>query len=86
MRIGRNKINSFAYANDLTLLCTPVSGLQSLLIVCVDCVAKWRRRFNPKKSKCRIIGNQQLQESPCFSMYDDVMKTVGSLNILGVDF
>ena len=64
---GSFKINSFAYADDVTLLCTTVSGLQRLINICADYARDWKFRFGLTKSKCMISGNHCFNSSPTCS-------------------
>ena len=56
VRIGGFKCNSFAYADDITLICTTVTGLQTLIDICADYSSRWRFNFGIKKTKCMIYG------------------------------
>ena len=50
VRIGSQLINSFAYADDITLLSTLLPDLQQLTDICLDYAHKWRFKFGVKKS------------------------------------
>ena len=47
--IGNIKLNSFAYADDVNLFCSSVSGLQSLIDVCHNYSITWRFKFGIRK-------------------------------------
>ena len=54
--IGNMTLNSYAYADDVTLFCTTASGLQNLIDKCYLYSNKWRFNFGIKKTKC--MGNR----------------------------
>ena len=52
--ISSERFNIFCYADDILLVSTTVSGLQSLIDVAVQHVSECGLRFNPQKTKCSI--------------------------------
>ena len=92
VRIGRTKINSFAFADDVTLISSTVSGLQSLINICYDYANNWEFSFGHSKSKCLITGDSKLFSSrhstlPSYwTLGDRSLDTVDELEILGVTF
>ncbi len=54
--IGNSMYNSFAYADDVSLFCLSIPGLQKLIDICVQYCLRWRFNFNQEKSKCMIVG------------------------------
>ena len=43
--IGTRSVNSFAYTDDINLLCTTIPGLQRLIDKCANYASKWRFKF-----------------------------------------
>ena len=62
--IGDVLINSFAYADDVTVISTSAKGLQTLIDKCHMYSQKWRFRFGLKKTKCMVVGNNLFQHEP----------------------
>ena len=56
LRIGNLHLNSFAYADDISLMSATVTGLQQLIDVCFEYAQEWRFTFGLKKSQCMISG------------------------------
>ena len=50
----------FGYADDLTLLCPTLSGLQEMLNVCEDFAKDYNILFNASKSKLMYFGKNNL--------------------------
>ena len=50
--IGDVKLESFAYADDVSLFSSTVTGLQNLVDACYYYSKKWRFNFGIKKSEC----------------------------------
>jgi hypothetical protein len=46
--IGSEHLNSFAYADDITLLNGNIPGFQTLIDKCADYASKWRFTFGVK--------------------------------------
>ena len=84
--IGPCKINSFAYADDITVLCTTTIGLQSLIDICAAYAQRWRLKFGIKKTKCMIISGDSLIQEPVWYLNGVQIDNVNSLEILGVKF
>ena len=62
--IGELKYDNVTYADDITLVSSSVTGLQSLIDICVAYTVKWHFKFNPNKSKCIAIGKHYLNANP----------------------
>ena len=52
--IGDKHVNSFAYADDITLLSGTVPGLQTLIDCCANYASRWRFRFGVNKTNWSI--------------------------------
>jgi len=85
IRIGRFKCNSFAYADDITLLCSSVTGLQTLINICTVYAAKWRFNFNINKTKCMTSGIKILGDTKMY-LNRQHLENVDCLEILGCQF
>ena len=54
--IGTNYVNSFAYADDVNLMCTTVYGLQCLTDKCAMNARGWRFKFGLKNKMYGYLG------------------------------
>ena len=59
-KIGNKFLRVFGYADDLTLLCPTLSGLQEMLNVCEDFAKDYNILFNASKSKLMYFGKNNL--------------------------
>lgn len=82
VRIPGFKCNSFAYADDVTLLSSTSVGLQQLIDCCANYAKKWRFKYNPSKSQCMTTGNI----SCTFMLENDAIEEAKSVEILGCIF
>ena len=60
--IGHLLLNSYAYADDVTVFCATACGLQKLINICHEYSQRWRFKFGIKKTKCMCIGKSLLPE------------------------
>jgi len=84
--IGPCSVNSFAYADDITVMSTTAPGLQSLVDKCSVYARRWRFKFGIKKTKCMIISGDSLMKEPMWYLNSERIENVESLEILGVQF
>ena len=56
--------NVFAYADDLLLASTSVTGLQKLIDIADSYVTSTGIRFNPSKTTCMIYGTNPFTSNP----------------------
>ena len=84
--IGNCKVNSFAYADDITVMSTTSPGLQRLINLCADYAKQWRFRFGIKKTKCMTLFGEKLNVTPKWFLNDQEIELSSCLEILGVDF
>jgi len=86
--IGPDKYNSFAYADDISLFCATITGLQNLINVCTEYAKKWRLKFGLQKSKCMVAGSNHISfdSIPIWYLDNTPMQTVNNLDVLGVTF
>ena len=64
IRLGGHHFGSFAYADDITLVSATVPGIQQMIDICTQYADDWRMLFNPLKSKCMIMGRNELLVEP----------------------
>ena len=50
--IGSAYIGALSYANDITLLCPSVRGLNEMIVLCCEYAKQYDIMFNPKKTVC----------------------------------
>ena len=81
--IGDSIYNSIAYADDVSLFCTSLPGLQLLINICVQYSVRWRFNFNQEKSKCMIVGKSPFIYEPHWHMDSNELCCVDQLEILG---
>jgi hypothetical protein len=76
-------VGALAYADDLTLLCPSLQGLQSMLKVCEEFSREFSVRFNPTKTQC--IHFCRAQDPGSFEIYLDgkSLKWVSEVKHLG---
>ena len=65
-KIGNKFLGVFGYADDLTLLCPTLSGLQEMLNVCEDFAKDYNILFNASKSKLMYFGKNNLNCETCY--------------------
>ena len=79
-------LNSYAYADDVTLFCTTASGLQKLIDKCYLYSNKWRFNFGIKKTKCMVFGKNKFSKYPEWFLGSQRICVSESLEILGTVF
>lgn len=84
--IGNEHINSFAYADDVSLMCSTAPGLQKLINVCCCYAKQWRFKFGFAKTKCIYFGDHRLKKEPAWFIDGQQIENVNELEILGVIF
>jgi len=83
--IGNKFFGCFMYADDLLLISASVSGLQSMLDICLDYGHRHLMLFNPRKSLCCHIGPQSVKVS-AMKLGDAFIEWVKSFKYLGHTF
>ena len=86
MNIGDVKYNSFAYADDVTLFSSTITGLQNLIDICSKYANDWRFRYGWKKSKCMTVGSIAFMNSVNWHLDEMALCNVDHLEILGLNF
>jgi len=86
--IGDHNYNNFGYADDLTVFCCTVPGLQHLIDKCNNYAEKWRFSFGAKKSKCIVLGKNLLQNNlqHHWKLGSTVIETVSTISVLGISY
>ena len=84
--LGDVHLNSFAYADDVSLISSTVPGLQRLIDLCCNYAQRWRFRFGLKKTKCFVSGKHSFGKEPIWKIDNQVIENVDELEILGVTF
>ena len=82
LRIFNEKVNSCAYADDVTLFSSSITGLQTLINICTEYSTKWRFNFGVKKSKTIVIGKDNY--NPVWYINHNKLDTVNEVELLGV--
>jgi hypothetical protein len=82
LRIFDQKVDSCAYADDVSLLSSTAVGLQHLINTCVDYAQEWRFKFGAKKSKAIVIGNDSYK--PTWYIGENAIESVDAIELLGV--
>ncbi len=86
IRVGNYLLNSFAYADDVSLFSSIVPGLQILIDRCADYAALWRFNFGIKKTNCMSVGKDCFSSQPSWYLNGVQINTVSNIDILGVNF
>lgn len=86
VRIGPCQMNSFAYADDITVMSTSVPGLQTLVNMCSAYADKWNFKFGLKKTKCMVTAPARFSREPTVTLKGQPIEVVDSLEVLGVQF
>jgi len=55
--IGQKFMGALCYADDLSVLCPTVNGLQSMVNVCLKFAKEYNVTFNPSKTACMSFGH-----------------------------
>ena len=59
-KIGNKFLGVFSYADDLTILCPTLNGLQEMLNICEDYAKDYNILFNDSKSKLMYFGKNDV--------------------------
>jgi hypothetical protein len=86
VRVNDVLLNSVAYADDVTVFSSSVSGLQKLIDTCYSYAKQYRFTFGQKKSKCLVLGKSSLPQKPLWRLGDSQLTTESDVGILGVTF
>ena len=55
---GSAYIGALSYADDITLLCPSIRGLNEMIVLCCECAKEYDITFNPKKIVCVKFGSK----------------------------
>ena len=64
LRVGNDAYSVLAYADDVTLFSSTLSGLQKSINICTEYAKLWRFKFNPNKSKFIVMGPKLYSNPP----------------------
>ena len=84
--IGDTKYNTCAYADDITVFSSSVTGLQSLIDVCDSYAEKWRFSFGISETKCMSSHGSLFVDSPSWKLDGGTILQEDFINILGVTY
>ena len=76
--VGDRFVNSFVYADDISIFSSTVCGLQNLVNICSDYAKAWRLVFGCAKIK--------FVQEPRWFLGNNMIDNVTNLDILGVTF
>ena len=83
IKIGSSTFNSFAYADDVTLLSLCCNDLQLLIDLCESYSKKWRFSFGINKTKCMVAGRMPFKSLPKWKLGDKLIQNGEEIEILG---
>jgi len=81
--IGQEYYGSFGYADDLTLLCPSLKGLQQMLDICSEFGHEFDMKYNPTKSECIRFGRRNLDTDYNMILNGQRLKWVKEVKHLG---
>ena len=84
--IGNEIVNSFAYADDVTLMSPTAPGLQDLIDKCYMYAQTWWFNFGIKKTKCMSVNSNLFVSEPKWTLGEKDIESVKHLEILGTIF
>ena len=86
IRIEDELFNSFAYADDINLMCLKTNDLQILINLCYQYSRKWRFSFGINKTHCMISNKNPFIKYPSWNLGGYKIKNAETLEILGTMF
>ena len=86
IRVDDLLLNSCTYADDVTLFCSTIPGLQRLMNISASYAKQWRFSFSTRKTKCIVLGKQVTKEAPKFYLKDHLIPIADQVDILGTTF
>ena len=78
--------NCCAYADDLTVFASSITGLQRLIDISQKYSNDWKFSFGLKKSSCMIIGKCGWKHEPRWKLGDSLINNVRNMTLLGTIF
>jgi exonuclease III len=82
-RIGVHYMGALSSADDLSLLCTTLFGLQKMINMCEEFGKKYGIKYNPKKSMCMKMGCNSNGVLPQLRLSGDRIEWVKKVRHLG---
>lgn len=83
IKIGKESYNVYAYADDVLLSATTVTGLQVLIDKAVRNITKNGLSFNPEKTECLIVGGNPFTTVPKWNINGSQLDLVDGTKYLG---
>ena len=84
VRVFNNKYNACAYADDITVFSSTVTGLQELVNICVSYADKWRFNFGVRKTQFTTLGKNILKDEPVIYIKNCKVQHKNDIELLGV--
>ena len=81
-RLSGKFVGALAYADDTTLLCPSLHGLQEMVNICADFGTDYHVTFNDKKTTCIMCGTSAAG-CKCISVNDNEIMWSNSVKHLG---
>ena len=86
VRVDSDIFNSFAYADDISVLSLNTTDLQILINICFTYSKTWKFNFGITKTKCMISGVNPFIDTPVWKLGGDAIENVDTIEILGTVF
>ena len=81
--IGQEYYGSLGYADDLSLLCPSLKGLQQMLDICSEFGKEYDMKYNPVKTECIRFGRRNLDTDFSITLNAQRLKWVKEIKHLG---
>ena len=86
IKIEDKLFNSFAYADDINLMCLKTDNLQILINLCYQYSRKWHFNFGINNTHCMISNKNPFIKYPSWNLGGHKIKNAETLEILGTMF
>jgi hypothetical protein len=83
-QIGKLNVAIIAYCDDIILLASQTTDMQSLITICEEYAQQWKIEFNPKKSVSVTFNNKGETEEQKFKMASAIIPSVSGFIDLGL--
>lgn len=80
--LGRQKVNSFFYADDIALVADDSQEMSRLLKICEEFSVEYNFRFNP--TKCEVVGHRE-EDQINLTLYGNELKLSNCFVYLGMN-
>lgn len=82
-KIGHKYYGALGYADDLTLLCPSLQGLQDMLDICTEYGIEYDVKYNPDKSECICFSRVNTEVGYNLMLNNEKLKWVKQIKHLG---